>query len=565
MESFLPEHHPLSIQYWTVHGSADKMKPAGKVTPFLLILPWMRLICNPKAEAWNKAKKGRTAKRIQTDLKRSIGGTNMSKQVKDVNLVVIGAGGAGLAAAVTAMQNGLDKILVLEKSPFTGGNSRMAGGHMVCVTTEDKTGTVGTAEETFREVIRFHHYERVEPKILRKFLDNTRGTIDWLENMGIAYVDNGGGMRDGKYPFGNFKMATTHMKKLLLEAGNEVLMNTAATGIGRNADGKVCSVTAAAADGTELELHTRAVVIATGGFTGNSALLHKYFPDQYDDNYYTDALPQDGDGIALAQSAGAALTDYCTLVKENAYSCNSRLDAPNRAAHQACSLWINSHGERFHDESDTFSNESTNSLTRQPGKIGYALFDENVISTLEQMLKDAIADGSFDPQKPISFDDMQNNLINVFDAMRLRTSLEGEWKRKEGWVFKADTPQELAKQIGVKESALMQTLKEYNEDCVRGHDRLFGKPAPALIPLNKGPYYALKFRPIMIDTIGPIVINDNMEVLDDTHEVIPGLYAAGVITSGSQGRDYTLHGGCLSYSLFSGRFAGQSIVNYLNN
>lgn len=482
---------------------------------------------------------------------------------KEVNMVVIGAGGAGLASAVTAMQAGLTKIVVLEKSPFTGGNSRMAGGHMVCVTTEDKPGTVGTAEETFREVIRFHHYSRVEPKLLRKYLDNTRGTIDWLEEMGFAYVENGGGMRDGKYPFGNFKMVTTHMKNMLLEAGNEVLLNTAATAIEKDEEGKVCCVKAKGADGTEYEFKTKTAVIATGGFTGNSELLHHYFPDQYDDNYYTDALPQDGDGIALAKGAGAALTEYCTLVKENAYSCNSRLDAPNRAAHQACSLWINCHGERFHDESDTFSNESTNSLTRQPGKIGYALFDENIISTLERMLQEAIADGSFDPKAPISFDDMQNNLINVFDAMRLRISLEGEWQRNEDWVFKADSPQELAKMIGVKESALLETLAEYNEDCEKGHDRLFGKPAPAMIPLNKAPYYALKFRPILIDTVGPIVINDKMEVLDDAHEPIPGLYAAGVITSGSQGQDYVLHGAALSFSLFSGRFAGKSIVGYL--
>ena len=84
-----------------------------------------------------------------------------------------------------------------------------------------------------------------------------------------------------------------------------------------------------------------------------------------------------------------------------------------------------------------------------------------------------------------------------------------------------------------------------------------------MIPLCKGPYYALKFRPILIDTQGPIVINDEMEVLDNDHEPIPGLYAAGVCTSGSQGEDYCLHGANLSYALFSGRFAGKSIVDYV--
>jgi len=119
--------------------------------------------------------------------------------------------------------------------------------------------------------------------------------------------------------------------------------------------------------------------------------------------------------------------------------------------------------------------------------------------------------------------------------------------------------------LGIKPETLNRTLAEYNEDCEKGHDRLFGKPSAALIPLNKGPYYALKFRPILIDTIGPIVINDRMEVLDPNHEPIPGLYAAGVVTSGSQGRDYVLHGAALGFSLFSGRFAGTYIAEYLNH
>lgn len=484
---------------------------------------------------------------------------------QQMNMVVIGAGGAGLAAAVSAMQSGVEKILVLEKSPFVGGNSRMAGGHLVVTKTDDKPGTVGTAEETFREVIRFHHYERVEPKLLRKFLDNTRGTVDWLEALGFPYTENGSGMKDGKYPFGNFKKVTSYMARLLRENGNEVLLNTPATGILRDSDGKISGVTAQAADGTELHWDTKTVVISTGGFTGNSQLLHQYFPDDYDDNYYTDALPQDGDGIALARNAGAALTNYCTIVKENAYSCNSRLDAPNRAAHQGCSLWINARGERFHDESDTFSNESTNSLVRQPGKIGYALYDENVLSTMESMLADHVKKhGPIDRMQAMDFSELGNNIINIFDADRLRSMLENEYQRQEGWVVKADTPQELASILNIKPEVLMQTLSEYNEDCERGHDRLFGKPAQALIPLNKGPYYALKFRPILIDTIGPIVINDRMEVLDPNHEPIPGLYAAGVVTSGPQGRDYILHGAALGFSLFSGRFAGTYIAEYLN-
>ena len=488
----------------------------------------------------------------------------MNTSIRNANLVVIGAGGAGMAAAIAAMQHGLDQIVVLEKSPFLGGNSRMAGGQLVCVKTDNKPGTVGTAEEVFREVIRFHHYSRVEPKLLRRFLDNTRGTVDWLEDLGFPYAPDGSGMKNAPYPFGNFKKVILKMADMLRAAGNEILKNTAAVGIDRDESGKVCYVRAKTADGTMLRFQTKAVIIATGGFTGNSKLLHQYFPDEYDDNYYTDALPQDGDGIFLAKTAGAALTDYCTIIKENAYSCNSRMDAPNRAAHQACSLWVNRRGQRFHDESDTFSNESTNALVRQPGKIGYALFDENILSTLERMVADAQKNGGPTSRDDFTPADMTNpGVLNIFDAFTLRKQLEAEYKRKEGWVFKADSVAQLAQQLGMVPAELEKTVMEYNEDCEKGHDRLFGKPAEALIPLNKGPIYALKFRPILIDTVGPVVINEEMEVLDTNHQVIPGLYAAGVITSGSQGQDYKLHGAALGFSLFSGRFAGENIAKYV--
>lgn len=490
----------------------------------------------------------------------------MNEKTMYADLTVIGSGGAGMAAAVTAMQNGVEKILVLEKSPFLGGNSRMAGGHLVCVTTDDKPGTVGTAEEVFRETIRFHHYERVEPKILRKFLDNTRATIDWLEEIGIPYLPNGSGMQGAPYPFGNFKRAILRMAELLREQGNTILKNTAATGIERDETGRVCGVNCIDAEGNMFFVKTRAVMIATGGFTGNSELLHQYFPEDYDDNYYTDALPQDGDGILLAESAGAAMTDYCTIIKENAYSCNSRLDAPNRAGHQACSLWVNARGERFHDESDTFSNESTNSLVRQPGRIGYALFDENILSAMENMVGDAQRHGG--PMSREEFDPGDRmgggpGVLNIFDAFSLRDQLENEYQRKEGWVMKADSLEDLAAQLDMDGAILRKTVEDYNRDCDTGHDSLFGKSADALIALNKAPYYALKFRPILIDTIGPIIVNEDMETVDADHRVIPGLYAGGVCTSGSQGRDYTLHGAALGYSLFSGRTAGASIAAYL--
>lgn len=485
---------------------------------------------------------------------------------KQADFVVIGSGGAGMAAAVTAMQNGVRNIVVLEKSNFIGGNSRMAGGQLYVADVEDQGTNNPLADDVFRETMAFHHYERVEPKILRAFLDGSRDTVRFLEGIGIPYQPDGRSMVNGKYPFGNFYQAIKRMEQLLLEGGNEVIRSTAATRILVDDEKRVAGVECTPENGESYVIDTKAVAITTGGFTGNSELLHKYFPYDYDDMFYTDALPLQGDGIGLAESAGAALTPYCTIVKENGYSCDSRLDAPNRAANQPCSIWINAYGERFLDESNTMGNEVTNALVRQPGMIGYAIFDDAILTALVEDPLGVSDAGSMLTMMGLNPAEMTNEklqelgLAAMFD---LKPKLENEYKRKEGWVEKADTLEALAEKIHVDPEALRKTVDEYNAFCANRRDGLFAKHARYLIPIGKAPFYSLKFRPILIDTVGPIIVNDKMQVLNSAHKPILGLYSAGMITSGSQGKDYHLHGAALTYSLTSGRILGASVTEQL--
>lgn len=468
----------------------------------------------------------------------------MKKMTAD--FVVIGGGGAGLAAAITAHQSGVESIIILEKSHYSGGNSRMAGGHVFAVETREQieSGKVISKDSVFKETMAFHHYNRVEPRILRTFIENAPQTVDWLEDMGFKYYNDGitNYMADGQKPFGNFIKVTNYMAEQLRAAGHILLRDTRATGLERDGDGRLCGVFAEAGDGTALYIEAAAAVITTGGFTGNPALLRHYFPDQYDDNFYTDALPQDGDGIEIAERAGALLTDYCTLIKENAYSCDSKQNAPNRASHLPASLWVNARGERFHDESNTM-NESTNALIRQPGKIGFALFDKNILDFAADFSPSDMPEGS-----------------EFADA---GMQMEQEFLQSREWVCISDTLEGISAWMGVDHSGLTGTIREYNDDCDAGRDSLFAKIPEFLIPLRKPPFYALKFRPILIDTAGPIVINHRAEVLDKSHRPIPGLYAAGVITSGWQGVDYHLHGSALSYSLTTGLIAGREASAYI--
>lgn len=472
------------------------------------------------------------------------------------SFVVIGSGGAGLAAAVTASQRGIRNIVVLEKSNFLGGNSRMAGGDLHTVYREGGPDGKPSVDETFREAMAFHHYRMVDPAILRAFLEETSSSLEFLRGIGVPYTDTGviGGR---KYPFGDFYRAIKAMEKAFLkDESNKILRNTAATRILTDENGAVCGVEGKNRDGEEVKIETPVAAITTGGFTGNSELLHQYFPDEYDDIFYTDALPLQGDGIELAKSAGAALAKRCTLVKENGYSCDSRLDAPNRGAHNPYTIWINTYGKRFQDESHTMGDETTNALVKQPGMIGYAIFDGNILSATAERPVMVTPGGEGDDSFPTNSEG-EGQGPSVPD---MRLSLEAEYKRGEGWVEKADTLEELAGKLGIDPAVLAETVQTYNCYCAEGRDGLFAKEAKYLVPIEAGPYYALKFRPILIETQGPIVVNEHMEVLSPEHTPIPGLYAGGVCTSGCQGTDYHLRGANLGYAIASGRIIGMQVA-----
>jgi|WetSurMetagenome_2_1015567.scaffolds.fasta_scaffold03000_8 fumarate reductase flavoprotein subunit len=471
------------------------------------------------------------------------------KSTIKANLVIIGGGGAGMAAALSAIQQGIKDVYILEKRLNIGGNSSLAGGMIFAArdpkdTTKIKpergnplAGGPGYPDDVFKETMSFHHYDRVNPRIMRALINKSVGTIPWLnkwlEDYGTDTYRNQG-------PPGSFgKLMKMFAEKFEL-GGGRILRHTAAKKILKDKDGKVTGVIAANKEGKEIRINAGAVMIATGGFPGNKKLLKKYFPYYYDDVYYTDTIPIEGDGIQLAQKAGAYLEDYCTLIRENGYSFETGKNTPNRAAMEPFSVWVNGRGERFLDESICRANPSTNALLAQPGKVGFALFDDNLVRI------------------------MNERSIPGAPGLDLKKFFKAE-NQKGKWIKIADTWNEIASWIGTDVKALNETVSEYNSFCDKGHDDVFAKDKDYLMPLREPPFYSIKFRPIMIDTVGPVRVNDRFEVLDKQEKPIPGLYAGGVITAGWQGYDYYLFGSALGLSLNSGRIAGESAVKYLQS
>jgi fumarate reductase flavoprotein subunit len=478
-------------------------------------------------------------------------------QVKtmEADMVIIGGGGTGATAALTAMQSGAKKVVLLEKESELGGTSATAGGFLWGAETHiQKAAGVNTNKDTaFTEHMEFNHYDRVDPKVVRAFIDRTAETMKWLEDNGIGYTVEGLGGMGGRgdtiytqYPLDstgnthNFGRTINKLAGKFTALGGQILFNTSAEKILRGPDGKINGVIAADKKGGTVLINAKSVILATGGFTGNYELLNKYFPDYWnDDAYATLAVKTNtGDGIKLAEDAGAGINNYATLVREPATTYFDGEETIYSRMSGSANMWVNKRGERFQNE--TWSgNASVNLLLKQPGKIGYALFDDSSLESLDNRLKS------------------QGQDSDIKGYYR-------QWDKKGAYVKISSNWDDIARWIGADPKVLKATIERYNSLCENGHDSDFNKDPDLLSVLKTPPFYAVKIGPLMIDTYGPVRINERMEVLDKKDIPIPGFFAGGAICGQIQGNDYHFFGGALGFAVTSGRIAGENAAKYIS-
>ena len=452
----------------------------------------------------------------------------------EADLVVVGGGGAGLAAALTAAEKGVARIIVLEKRGGLGGNTARATGLFACESPAQKRQSItADKDQLFQRAMDWAHWSQVNPRILRAFLNKSGDTIRWLEEKGlefnvIAFFPNQN-PRVEHVPKGKGAELTQVLAGQCREAGVQLFTRTSGKRIRRGQDGKVAGV--ATVGGKELEISAGSVIIASGGLGGNKRLLKKYCPPYYD-GMPLRGLPLAGDGLLMAIEAGAATEDFVTLLKEG-----PRVDAhtwPLRGLERdPATLWVNRDGERFIDEATgSHPFESVNAILKQPGKVCYTMLDD---ATRKKV-------GAFTP-------DLEN-------------LLQAEAERDRAKITSSLV--DIARWIGADPVVLKATVDEYNRFCTQGYDELFAKERRYLWPLLEAPFYTIRGLPHLLDTIGGIKVNERMEVLDDRLQSIPGLYAAGVITSGWESETYCsdLSGSAFGYAINSGRIAGESAASF---
>jgi fumarate reductase flavoprotein subunit len=477
--------------------------------------------------------------------------SNSGKQKHAASIVVLGGGGAGMAAAIAAREKGIKGVILLEKRKQLGGNSVYAEGIFAVESpTQKRLGIEALRDDMFKKAMEFTSW-RVDPNIMRVYMDRSGDTIRWLEQMGLN-VDRVRPMYPDQFPL-VWHSSGQHLGSPLVETlarnckerGVQVRCQTAAKKILTDKKGSITGVLAEGEDG-ECTFSTESVIIATGGFGGNKKLLKKYYP-YYSDTIFHRGIPCNGDGIMMATELGAATEGLGTLILFGPYSPWSW--PLTSVARRPETVWVNQKGERFFDEGEAFRfPQAGNAMDRQPGKVSYTLFDT-------RMKKNIVAEGLDFREALISrgqswLDKLDNNLEKQIALGRVKKS--GSWDEISQW-------------IGAPADALGATVKEYNSFCDCGYDEKFVKARRYLVPLRTPPYYAIKCYRSFDNTVGGIKINPDMEAISRQDVPIPGLYAAGVDTGGWEADtyNYRISGTSIGFAIGSGRIAGENAAKYV--
>jgi fumarate reductase flavoprotein subunit len=454
-------------------------------------------------------------------------------------LVILGGGGAGLSAALEAAEKGAGDIIVVEKRSSLGGNSALAGGIFGCESpVQARENVKADGDDLFKKAVDWAHWSEIDPAVLRAFINKSGDTIRWLEEKGLEFkliqlfpTQNPPVQHN---PKGNGARLIQVLAEKCRDFDVTFLLRSRAKKIMRDRNGVVAGVLIGGDTG-EIEIKTQRVIIATGGFGGNPELLKKYFPSHYYDGMPSSGLPLEGDGLFLAGAAGAAIEETATMIKEG-----PRLDLHTWPLkffeRDPCAVWVNKDGKRFIDESFGYRVfESVNAILRQPGRVSFALFDSTIRGTFEEKMPD-----------------LEKALRKEADKGRVRIS--------ESW-------DDMAEWIGADSKVLKDTIEQYNSFCEQGYDEAFAKNRQYLLALKDAPFYAIKGMAVLLDTIGGIRINEHMQVLDDRNDPIPGLYAAGVVTSGWESEIYCseLSASAFGFAVNSGRIAGENAVAFGKN
>ena len=502
--------------------------------------------------------------------------TSTEDVTEDADVVIVGAGGAGMVAAITASDAG-KSVIILESQSMAGGNSvRSTGGMNAAKTTyqdsndfDESAGvekTLASAEsytgenedfiKELYETVKTQweeyqanptgYFDSVElfeldtmvggkginnPELVKTLCENTSDAIDWLESIGATLhnVAQFGGAAvkrihrpvndEGKtVSVGSYVVPI--LEQNVEDRGIEVYYNTTANTILTDDNGAACGVVAEGANGQTVTINAKSVVIATGGFGANNEMVAEQNPS-LDGYITTNAAGAQGQGITMATAIGAGTVDmdqiqlHPTVHVADDGSANLITEGLRGDG----AILVNKEGKRFYDEVSTRDKVSAAENEQTDGVVWMIV---------DQKMYDA------------------STVIQGYD--------------KKGWMVSGETVEELAEATGIDATTLQETIDNWNTCVENKEDPEFGRTSFA--EKLEGTFYAITVQPGVHHTMGGLTINTNAEVLTGVDgDVISGLFAAGEVTGGIHGAN-RLGGNAVADFVVFGRIAGQSAADY---
>lgn len=484
----------------------------------------------------------------------------------DADVIIVAAGLSGLAAAISAAENGAS-VIAFEKANTTGGAANMGMGPLGVGSRIQREQMVSlTPGEAFRKHMYFTHY-KADARLVRDYYFKSGETIDWLMDMGVEFFgvqrafsapENTRAYSDGEFTWHVVKSEAgvpgprcagpmiKAMTERAEELGVQFVFETPVTDIMME-NGEAVGVRAKGLDGEEIECTGGAVIIATGGFGCNPDMINELTGFKYGENIHNFAIPGIvGDGIKMAWRAGAGKTES---IMELMYQLPDNMNhfILDGAFRQPC-LWVNKHGERFMPEDQIGNTTFTgNAISVQPEMKAFAIFDDALLERYKTRGPDIISHVH------------PHDLYDHFDAQWNRDIADGYEA-----ICEAYTVEELAEKAGISVEGLKNGIKEYNELCAKGFDEIFEKDRAYMQPIGTGKLYCCRQYVGAYGSLGGIKINYKTEVQNTAEETIPGLYAVGTDACSIFGDSYPfiLSGNTMGFCINSGRIAGENAVKF---
>nr|MBR4280331.1 FAD-dependent oxidoreductase [Clostridia bacterium] len=483
----------------------------------------------------------------------------------DADIIIVGAGGAGLSAAIHAAEAGAEKVIVLEMTAKTGGALNFTSGSMSAAGTiiQKEEGIEDSIESYVADIINNGDDFNGQPneELIRVYANDATEVFDWLYENGIKDMFRPGAARAVFAPEHalysvprtykpsatdkSYKSAAHQVLDKLVAADEriEIITLTTAKELVANEKGQITGVKAEGPNGEVTYTSKNGVIVCTGGYSSNGKLMGQYAAEG--DKYLQGGAPgADGYGIYMMQKVGAGVTAMDSIPTFPMGMISRTDETKGQIAStytwKAGAISVNKNGERFCNETTEVVSDREVALEYQPDAVLFDIYTDKILADLNA------AGGAV--------------FMNYYFY---------EGGAGDHVMYKADSIEGLAEAIGVPAENLKKTIETYNAAVEAGVDAEFGRKLDGTdnnynLAINKiegDMYYAIRLHALCVMTLGGVTANANMQVLDEAGNVIPGLYAAGECVGGIWGKFVSGGTGVMGPIVFGRIAAKHAMVN----